>query len=115
MLNNKSIGKTYFIAEGKHYSWNEIGDIISKELQVKTIRIPVPKLIVRILGILNTTISKIIRKPAVLNNDKAKEMLAPYWICSSKKAKEELGWESNVPFEIGAKKTIEWYKKEKWL
>jgi nucleoside-diphosphate-sugar epimerase len=115
MLNEKAIGQTYFISEEKTYSWNEIGTIVSKELKTKTIKIPVPKLVIKTIGMLNENISKITKKPAVLNNDKVKEMLAPYWICSSKKAKVELGWESKFPFEIGAKKTIDWYKKEKWL
>lgn len=115
MLNDKATDKTYFITDEKPYSWNEIGNEIEKALGINAIRITIPRSILSIAGFLNDLFSKITGKPAALNSEKVKEMKASYWLCSSKKAKNELNWQSKFSLEQRIKETADWYKKESWL
>ena len=62
-----------------------------------------------------TYISSITKKPAILNNDKYKEMTQAAWLCSSEKAKKILGFECHIGLEEGMQKTAAWYRKNGWL
>lgn len=115
MSSSRAIGKTYFTTDEKPYSWDQMGNEISKALKIKPIRIVVPRSIFYVAGVLNDMLSKMLGKAAILNREKVKEMSARYWLCTSRKIEEELGWQSKVPLEEGIKKTVDWYKKERWL
>ncbi|GIV45226.1 MAG: hypothetical protein KatS3mg036_0044 [Ignavibacterium sp.] len=54
-------------------------------------------------------------KPATLNIEKAKDITQQYWICDTSKAVKELGYHQNVSIEEGIRRTVEWYKKMKWI
>jgi nucleoside-diphosphate-sugar epimerase len=54
-------------------------------------------------------------KPPVLNYEKGKDLIQPYWICSVEKAKRDFGWKQEISIEEGIKRTVEWYKEHKWI
>jgi nucleoside-diphosphate-sugar epimerase len=55
------------------------------------------------------------RKPPVINRDKVTDLSQVCWGCSIERAKKELGYQQNVPIEVGLRETINWYKNEGWL
>jgi hypothetical protein len=50
-----------------------------------------------------------------LNLDKAREIAAGSWICSSQKAMAELGFCPTVPPLERLKATVDWYRAHDWL
>jgi nucleoside-diphosphate-sugar epimerase len=111
----KSKSQTYFISSNRPYSWKEIGEMTSRLMNKKTLRIRVPHFAVYIVGAFAEFFSLFSSKPAILNIEKCRDMVQKFWICSSEKASRELGYAETVEIETGFKETIEWYRKEGWI
>ena len=47
--------------------------------------------------------------------DKVRDMRQPYWVCSSKRTRDELGWSPTMQFAEGAEETARWYRDNGWL
>jgi UDP-glucose 4-epimerase len=60
-------------------------------------------------------VSIFIPKPAVLNIEKARDLLQEHWVCSSQKIKDHIGFVTPTPVYDGLKQTFDWYKKNGWL
>lgn len=105
---------TYFISGPDIYTWNQIRGTVSKVLGKKNLAIYVnPKLVKKIAGIMEKTASFFGVYP-VLNREKANEIVLE-WTCSSRKARDELGYEPACTLDEGISRTIHWYQKHHWL
>lgn len=105
---------TYFISGPDIYTWNQIRGTVSKVLGKKTLPVYVnPKLVKKIAGIMEKTASFFGVYP-VLNREKANEIVLE-WTCSSRKARDELGYEPACTLDEGISRTIHWYQKHHWL
>ena len=51
----------------------------------------------------------------MLTREKALELLEPYWMCSSERIQDELGYRPEIALPAGLRETMKWYKKEGWL
>jgi nucleoside-diphosphate-sugar epimerase len=54
-------------------------------------------------------------KVTALNNDKYNIMKQRNWRCDINPARQELGYEPQVKLEEGVRRSIAWYKKNRWL
>jgi dihydroflavonol-4-reductase len=108
-------GDIFFLSDGKDYRMEEIGDIVTQAMGITAFRIRVPRQMIWGIACFSEVLSKISGRPSLLNKDKAIELIQKNWVCDITKAKTLLGFEPRVPLSEGAKLTIEWYKKEKWL
>lgn len=105
---------TYFISGPDIYTWNQIRGTVGKVLGKKTLPVYVnPKLVKKIAGIMEKTASFFGVYP-VLNREKANEIVLE-WTCSSRKARDELGYEPACTLDEGISRTIHWYQKHHWL
>ena len=93
----------------------EIGDIVAQAMGITAFRVRVPKQMILGIACFSEYLSKLFRRPFLLNKDKAEEMINKDWVCDISKAKTILGFEPRVPLSEGARLAFEWYKKEKWL
>ena len=112
---DKANGQKYFLSFDKAYNWDEIGNITSKLLGKKAIKIRLPHSVVYSVGYLAELFSTFSRKPATLNLEKCKDITQLRWVCSNEKAKRELGFKPKYTIEESFKKTIDWYKEMKWI
>jgi nucleoside-diphosphate-sugar epimerase len=108
-------GDIFFLSDGNDYRMEEIGDIVAQAMGITAFRIRVPKRMILGIACFSEYLSKLFRRPFLLNKDKAEEMINKDWICDITKAKTLLGFEPTVPLSEGARLAFEWYKKEKWL
>tara|TARA_R110000868_G_scaffold1211_7_gene9440 strand:- start:11248 stop:12225 length:978 start_codon:yes stop_codon:yes gene_type:complete len=106
---------TYFIGgEKDEYSWNQIRKITSIVMNKKAIPIKIkPNWVKKIAAVIEGGASLFGKYP-VVNKEKANEMILE-WVCSSQKAKKELGYNPKVSIQEGISRTIRWYKKHNWL
>ena len=68
-------------------------------------------------GILWTTgtVAALLRRATLLNADKANELLAEAWTCSSQAIVEATAWQPTTGLAAGLRQTADWYKNAKWL
>ncbi len=68
-------------------------------------------------GILWTTgtVAALLRRTTLLNADKANELLAEAWTCSSQAIVEATGWQPTTGLAAGLRQTADWYRNAKWL
>lgn len=108
-------GQIYFICLDDAYNWDDIGNITSKLLGKKALKIRLPHAVVYSVGYLAELFSTFSKNPATLNIEKCKDITQLKWVCSNKKAKKELGFKNKYTLEEGFKKTIDWYREMKWI
>jgi len=54
-------------------------------------------------------------RPRYLNLDRARDLTAGHWICSSAKAHRDLGFTCAAPLEDRIGQTADWYRHHGWL
>lgn len=114
-INDKAKGEIFFITSSKFYSWDEIGEITKKILKKKVIKLNIPHFIVYLVATFAEFFSLFSKNAPTLNIEKGRDITQRYWICSSKKANEILGFKEKYSIEEGFRNTINWYKEMKWL
>ncbi len=113
--NDIAKGKIYFISSEEFYTWPQINNITAKIIGRKPIVIKVPHSLVYTIAAFAQFTAMFSSKPATLNIEKARDITQQYWICDSSKAVKELGYHQNISIEEGIKRTVDWYKKMKWI
>lgn len=114
-MESNVINKGYFVSDGNVYDAQSLGDIIKKKLGKKTVRIYVPKHLVRVIALFSEASKYLTRKQPVLNFDKVNELECVNWKCDNKPLIDEFNFKSDYDLNKGIFETIEWYKKSKWL
>ena len=107
-------GSVYFIAENRAYSIDELITTLQQACGKKGIPIPLPAAIFRLIAAISQFLFKIFNATPMLTPEKADELLAS-WEVATDSARNEIGFDSRVPFAEGAKRTFEWYRQEGWL
>lgn len=114
--NEKSAGETYFLgSDPAEYDWPLVGKISTDAVARKVFTVKVPHALLYVVGGIAQVVGKFGKKPPTLSWEKAEEIVQSSWSCSSKKAKEELGYEEEIPLEQGIHETIKWYKEQGWM
>jgi nucleoside-diphosphate-sugar epimerase len=110
-----SKGEIYFISSKKFYNWPQIGEIIHKAMGKKAVTVRLPHFLVYTVAAFAQFFAMFSSKPATFNLEKARDFVQEAWTCDTAKAQRDLNFVEKFSLEEGMKRTIEWYKKEKWL
>ena len=105
----------FHIAEPRSYRWAEVVDLLGSAVGRRGVRVSVPGILVRGAAALSEAAARVRRKPVIFDRDKAREILAPGWLCETERARRELGFEARVPLEEGLRETASWYRAYGWL
>ncbi len=111
----KAVGQTYFISSSRVYSWKEIGDASRAALGKWALRLRIPAIGVYAVTSVAELLAKFSPRPALINMEKARDMVQPYWTCDSSKAKRDFGFEQEVSLEEGVADTVRWARAQGWL
>jgi nucleoside-diphosphate-sugar epimerase len=106
----------YFFSTDDHPTYAQLGEAIAAALgkkHVTIIRLPGP--LVQGIGLCGDAMTWIRRRPAWLNSDKMTEALAGSWMCSSAKARTDLGWYPAVALADRLRETAQGYRQAGWL
>ena len=105
----------YHVAESRSYGWSEIATRMSQAVgrSVRTVRIP--RFLVQMAATVSEGGAAAIGRTTIFNREKVKELLAPGWLCETALAKQELGFEAQIPIATGFAETAAWYKQQTWL
>ncbi|HWR00297.1 MAG TPA: NAD-dependent epimerase/dehydratase family protein [Chlorobaculum sp.] len=109
-------GGTYFISAPRAYGWDEVIAAARPVLGFgRLLRISLPDPLVFGLGAVIGAAAGITGKNALINMDKANELVQDYWVCSPEKAERELGFVARTTLTEGIATTLQWYQRNGWL
>jgi nucleoside-diphosphate-sugar epimerase len=112
---DRSAGQIYFISSKDVYDWKEVGDVTRSILGRRALRLRIPEFGVYVIATFAEFFSLFSSKPALINFEKARDMVQDYWTCDSSKAKRDFGYEQEISLEEGIRLTVGWYKSNGWL
>ncbi|MFH1143168.1 MAG: NAD(P)-dependent oxidoreductase [Candidatus Eisenbacteria bacterium] len=114
-----------FLAEGGHrgvfhatdgvlHSWENVGETLAPFVgrRLHSIRIPAP--LVWLAGMCGEVVGTLGARMPVVNRDKVRDILRPYWTASCEKL-AAAGFRPRIDLEEGLRETVEWYRAQKWL
>jgi len=110
-----SAGKTYFLAEDRSYSWDQISDTIAGCLGKKIIKLHIPLQLAHLSAMFNEAGAYALNKPAMLTRQKVKEISQLYWTVSSQAAQKDFGFQCRYDLAKGIAETAKWYKEQGWI
>ena len=112
---DKAIGQSYNVGSEEFYTWPQIGNEIKKAFGRGALTLRFPHFLVFTVAAVAQFFALFSSKAATFNLEKAKDFVQTYWTFDITKAKDELGYYQAVPISEGIKRTIDWYKENKWL
>ena len=115
-LEKGRIGGKYFLTDGEVYQSRTFSDLLQKELgNPWLLRVKAPIWLLRIVTFFGDYWGRLTGKVTALNNDKYHIMRQRNWRCDIQPARDELGYVPQVNLEEGARRSVAWYKENKWL
>ena len=105
----------FHVAEPASYAWDEVLTLLAAAVGREGRRVRVPGPLLRSAAALSEFGARIRGRPAIFDRDKAREVLAPGWLCETERAARELGFEAGTGLPEGLRETARWYRGYGWL
>jgi nucleoside-diphosphate-sugar epimerase len=107
--------RLYHVTDGAIHRWTEVSGAIAHAMNRRPLNVRVP------MG-LALAVSKVVSKwssaagrVSTLNREKLDDLLQQYWLISSQRAVDELGYAPKWDIQAGVEMTAQWYKEKGWL
>jgi dihydroflavonol-4-reductase len=106
----------YFGAAEHDPTYADLGQAMARALGKKRATVVhLPRPLVRVLGLCGDSLGRVRQRPGWVNSDKMAEALAGSWMCSSSKARAQLGWSPAATLSERLRETAKWYRQTGWL
>ncbi|HEX6559327.1 MAG TPA: NAD-dependent epimerase/dehydratase family protein [Longimicrobiales bacterium] len=105
----------YHVAEARSYLWPEMARMVADAVGTTARIIPVPGSLIATAAAISEIVVGLVGKSTIFNREKARELLAPGWLCETELARRDLGFEAHIPLDAGLQETAQWYKANGWL
>ena len=114
-FDERTSGETYNIADPKIFTFSSIIDNLAAFIHKRTIQVYLPKGVVYSMAGITQVMSFFGKRPAILNIEKARDLLQKHWVCDPRKIYEHIGFQTPTSIYDGMNKTFQWYKDKGWL
>lgn len=115
-LDKAPAGETYCLAENRAYSQKEFRRITARLLGKRFVMpVRMPLWAVKAVCFLAEKWGVARLKPSTLNRDKYRIMKQRNWNVDISKAARDFGFSPSVSLEEGLRRSIDWYRGQKWL
>lgn len=111
----QSIGQTYFLCEEAPYYWSQVTQLTAQILNRKYLTIKLPYSFTYTIAFIVEKLTALSGSPSILNRQKMNELRQPFWVISPQRAQRDFQYQTVFPLPVGLKKTIDWYKEQRWL
>ncbi|MFW6078333.1 MAG: NAD-dependent epimerase/dehydratase family protein [Gemmatimonadota bacterium] len=109
-------GGLYHIAEPRVYAWERVARLIASAVGRPSARaVRVPATLVRLAAAIGESAAAAVGRATIFNRDKARELLAPGWICETVSARRDLDFVAGTALPEGLAETAAWYRDNGWL
>lgn len=105
----------YHVAEPRAYGWGEVAAHFSNALGRRVRIVRVPAGLVTTAAAVSEIGAGIMGRSTVFNREKARELLAPGWLCETEALQREVGFTPRITLADGLAETAAWYRAEGWL
>jgi nucleoside-diphosphate-sugar epimerase len=110
-----AVGRTYFVANETPITWGELYDEVARTAGSSPLQLQVPRTAVRLAAHAGDLLSTFTGRSTLLNRNKAALGRPRWWLCDASRAREELGWQTGVPLQLGVRETYNWYVEAGWI
>lgn len=109
-------GSIYFVDDGEPLSMaRAMGDLLSEAIgKAPLLRRGIPFPVLRLASYGVEAYGRLRNKPVMLTREKV-AMLRHNWVCESTRTRQDLGWNPDVTFTEGLRRTAAWYRENGWL
>ncbi len=105
----------YHVAESRPYAWSELTACLARAVGRRVRAIPLPTWLFKTAAAISELGAAAVGRATIFNREKAREMLAPGWLCETEAAKQDLGFVERIPLLIGLTETAAWYREHGWM
>jgi dihydroflavonol-4-reductase len=109
-----AVGQMYFGCNRAH-TYRAFSDAVAMALGKRPLRIVLPEAVLTPIVWWSNVQGRLTGRPALLNDQRARDMRQRYWLCSSEKARHELGFEPQYELSRGVQEAANWYVENGWL
>lgn len=104
----------FHVSDGQIYRWEEVGAAAGRALGRRLRAVWLPAWAVRAAGAVAELGGRLTGSLPVVNRDKARDLVQPYWICDPAQVLAA-GFLPRYGLEEGVAQTIRWYQSAGWL
>ena len=115
-LDHGKSGRKYFLTDGDVYTSADFSKLLQQEMgHPWVLRLTVPVWVLRVVTFLGEHYGRITKRMTALNDDKFNILKQHNWRCDIEPAIDELGYHPTVKLAEGVRRSVKWYKENKWL
>lgn len=108
-------GSAYHVDDGSVHTLEELIMLAEDAMGRKArLRLHLPRKLVETAALGAELYGRATNRAVMLTRDKLNELFEQ-WVCDGTRARRELGWQPEVRFEDGVKRTVEFYREVGWL
>jgi nucleoside-diphosphate-sugar epimerase len=112
----RSIGRTYFLANDEPVQWHQLfRDAAMCAKRKLAVDLEVPSMLVRFAAEIGDVAARLTGTAGLLTSEKVALSGPRYWVCSSERAKREVGFLPSIDLHRGLCDTYQWYVSNRWL
>lgn len=111
----QALGRTYFLSHAKPLTWGDLDGTAARLMGRKPMVLSIPKSAAYGIGCVAEAWSALIRKPGMISREKIAEATCARWVCDSRRASTELGFDAKTSLDAGLLETLTWYKEAGWV
>jgi nucleoside-diphosphate-sugar epimerase len=109
-------GRAYHAAHPQVVTQRELFSAVGRSVgRARVTLVPVPKPVMTALLHIVGTAADVFKSGTVLRPNKAPELFAPAWTCSSAPLLADAGWSARIGLDEGLAETARWYREAGWL
>lgn len=105
----------YHVAEPRAYLWEEVAELFGQALGRRVRIVKVPAVLVTAAATMSELGAGVLGRSTVFNREKARELLAPGWLCETETLSREVGFVPKITLADGLAQTAAWYRGEGWI
>lgn len=110
-----AVHKGYFVADGDVCTWGDYQGEMKEEIGRRVFDLHLPGFLVPLAAQAGELATRFDGKPRLFNMQKATMDAQEAWTCSIENAQKDLGYVPKVNRREGIRRTLDWYRRNKWL
>ncbi len=105
----------YFLDDGGQHTIAGFGQQAATALGKKALTIPTPRAVIWMSAVAAETAGRFTGRAPALNRDKVTASFATGWWCDATRARDELGYQAEMPLDLGLPQWVAWLRENKLL
>ncbi len=110
-----TLGGTYHAGHADPVTQRALAAAVGRAVGRPVRRVALPAPLVRVVLRVAGSVARALGRAPLLDGDKANELLATGWACSSEALRRDAGWTAEIPLDRGLADTARAYREAGWL